>query len=65
MEAITETFQCRTVGRLVPLRVIAERVSGIGDDEEAFVELQRSCRLAPRCPRAQACPLRAGEAWLV
>jgi hypothetical protein len=61
MEVISETYECRAIGRTVPLRVLIERVSGIGEDEEAIVELQRSCRLGPRCPRLKECPLRADE----
>ena len=62
MEAICESYQCRVVGRRVPLRVMVERVGCIGDDDEVLVELQRSCRLAPRCPHLRECPLRAEEA---
>jgi len=64
MEAIFQTYSCRAIGRPVRLRVLVERVSGIGDDEVEVVELARICVLAPCCPRLPQCPLPTGEEWV-
>lgn len=63
MEAIIQTYSCSAIGRSVRLRVLVERVSGIGDDEEDVVEVARTCVLAPCCPRLPQCPLTTGEEW--
>lgn len=61
MEAIFQTYSCRAVGRSVRHRLLVERVSGIGDDEEDIVELAWTCVLAQCCPRLPQCPLTTGE----
>lgn len=59
MEVILKSYACRETHRRVQVRVLVEKVSGIGDDEVEVVELERRCTLAPSCPRLQQCPLRA------
>ena len=61
MEAIVQRYSCHAIGRSVRLRVLVERVSGIGDDENEVVELARTCVFAKCCPWLPQCPLTTDE----